>query len=261
MGSSLTAPSLAAAPRPRRPRPREARRRHPAWPACRRYGSCEVRRVCRPMALSTLSTWRASRVRSLTPKGHLLNEDKPLGPRTPNRFASVVNIPTVVDTRRDPCSSSLSRSAPSRGGCKVDRYCTPCNSAACGPWYRGGRLPQIRRLRSPSDREPSPCRRTRDRGDYPPSWPPAPSKPPQAGCWVPRAREEPSERFSGVWLRRAQILLSRGSVVVALGVRVWSPTSRANPFLDTPIMTIYEIYKHLLGNNVEITVQIHRGVS
>ena len=34
----------------------------------------------------------------------------------PNRLASVVNIPTVVDTRHDPCSSSLSRSAPSRDG-------------------------------------------------------------------------------------------------------------------------------------------------
>src|SRR4051794_32959779 len=52
---------------------------------------------------------------------------------------------------------------------------------------------------------------------------------------LPRARDEPSERFSGVWLRRAQILLSRGCVVMALGVRVWSPTSRANPFL-TPLL-------------------------
>ena len=44
----------------------------------------------------------------------------------------VANIPTVVDTRYAPCSSSLGRSARSRDGSKGHHCLIPCSSVAHG---------------------------------------------------------------------------------------------------------------------------------
>jgi hypothetical protein len=87
----------------------------------------------------------------------------------------VVSTPTPVDTRHAPCSSSLSRNARSRGGGKADRCLIPCSSGAHDLWDRGGRLPRTHHLWSPSDRAPSPCRRTHNREDCRPSYLPVPS--------------------------------------------------------------------------------------
>ena len=118
-------------------------------------------------------TWRASRVRPPPHRGPLLgvrNTPKPLGRRAPRSPRKGRQHPRPHGWLRCALrSSSLARSARSQEGSKADHCLIPCSSVAHGPWDTDGRLPQTRHLWSPSDRAPSPCRRTHDRDDRRPS--------------------------------------------------------------------------------------------
>jgi hypothetical protein len=70
-----------------------------------------------------------------------------------------------VGPRRALCSSSRARSERYRGGDKNGRSQSSCSGGVRGSRNRGSMRPRTRRLGSPSDRVPSPYRRTHYRGD------------------------------------------------------------------------------------------------
>jgi hypothetical protein len=104
---------------------------------------------------------------------------RPLGrsatPRAPNGPASLAGtvMPAFAGTRqgtqRAPRSSSPPRGARSPDAGKARRHPIPRSTAARSPRDRDGKLPPIRPLRPPSDKAPSPCRRTTDREGRPES--------------------------------------------------------------------------------------------
>jgi hypothetical protein len=118
-------------------------------------------------------TWRTFEGKPSSYRGpHLVvrNTPKPLGRRTSSSSRKGRQHPYPRGWLRCALRSSiLARNARSRGGGKGDHCLIPCSSVARGLWDTGGRLPQTRHLWSPSDRAPSPCRRTHDRDDRRPS--------------------------------------------------------------------------------------------
>jgi hypothetical protein len=91
----------------------------------------------------------------------------PIGAGTRGALAQPAGLPTVVDARRAPRSSSPLRGARPLGA--GGRHRTPRSSAARSPRDRGGRPPRTRRVRSRIGRAPNPCRRTPYRDDHPDS--------------------------------------------------------------------------------------------
>jgi hypothetical protein len=129
--------------------------------------------LCRGRALEYSRIRRVSRVRPPPDRGSLLgvsDTPKPLGRRASRLPRKGRQHPYLHGWLR--CahySSSLTPSARSRGGDKVDHCLILCSSVAHVLWSRDGRLSQTRHLWSQYDRAPSPCRRTPDREDRPES--------------------------------------------------------------------------------------------
>src|SRR5215212_8914618 len=182
----------------------------------------------------------------------------------PNRFASVVNIPTVVDTRRNPCSSSLSRSAPSRnGGTGAKSIVTVPHAVA---WrvasgtgavgFLKSAVYGLRAIENPARAVALLTEMIALQASHPPLRNPLK---PDAGCHVLEKNLRSGSLgcgYVGHGYPSRAVLWSW-----PLGCGFGRPPRGPIPFLTPHYSNFYEVYKHLLGNDVEITVQIHRGVS